>query len=364
MKILVLCADYPDLNGGISLNYVHTRNIAYQHKWGVDVTVLNFKTQFNYVKDEIKVISLQHFKKNLGEHYDILVCHAANLKNHYAFLKKYDKLFSRIVFFYHGHEVMKITKEYPKEYGYKKRNILFNAFVPLYDFIKLRTWRKYILSNITKVNLVFVSEWMYDVFLKNTGINKSQIEGKSSIIYNSVSKNYETLRYDTNFPKEYDYITIRGNIDTSKFAIDLVNKFAFANPTKKFLIVGRGEYFDHYKKSANIERIEKFLDQNEIVELLNKSRCALMPTRCDAQGVMACEMATFGIPLITSDIFVCRAVLKGFPNVGLISNSSDGSDLIEITSRISPCIENVNNRFFENETVGKEVQLFKELLKR
>ena len=44
MKILVLCADYPDLNGGISLNYVHTRNVSYITKWKVDVTVLNFRT--------------------------------------------------------------------------------------------------------------------------------------------------------------------------------------------------------------------------------------------------------------------------------------------------------------------------------
>lgn len=361
MKILVLCAGYPDLNGSIALNYVHTRNIAYNLKWNIDVTVLNFKTQENYIKDGIKVISLQHFANTLDEHYDVLVCHAANLKNHYTFLKKYDKMFRRIVFFYHGHEVMKITKEYPKEYEYAKRNFLKNLFLPLYDLMKLRIWKSYLLSNLSKIHLVFVSEWMYDVFLKNTGINERLLEDRTSIIYNSVSKNYETLRYDINSPKEYDYITIRGNIDTSKFAIDLVNKFAFSNPSKKFLIVGKGEYFKHFKKADNIERIERFLNQNEIVELLNKSKCALMPTRCDAQGVMACEMATFGIPLITSDIYVCRAVLNGFSNVGLICNSSDGSDLLEINSKITPCVGNVITRFFENETIGKEVELFNKL---
>ena len=38
-----------------------------------------------------------------------------------------------------------------------------------------------------------------------------------------------------------------------------------------------------------------------------------MPTRADAQGVMACEMATFGIPLITSNIDVCKEVFKELP---------------------------------------------------
>lgn len=357
MKILVLCADYPNTNGGISLNYVHTRNIAYHTKWGMDVTVLNFKAQDCYVKDGIRVISLKEYANAKEEHYDVLVCHAANLKNHYNFLRRYDKLFRKIVFFYHGHEVMKLTKEYPKEYDYKKRSFIKNILIQIYDFIKLRTWKKYLLSNISKIHLVFVSEWMYDVFKNNTGINEKLLDGRVSVIYNSVSKKYETLRYDSNSPKLYDYITIRGVIDTSKFAIDLINKFAYANPSKQFLLVGRGEYFNHYKKAENIHRIDRYLNQNEIVTLLNKSKCALMPTRCDAQGVMACEMATFGIPLITSDINVCRAILNGFTNVGFISNASDGSDLLEINSKITPCVENVNTRFFEDETIGKEVEL-------
>ena len=364
MKILVLCANYPTLNGGISLNYVHTRNISYKTRWNIDVTVINFKTHISYVKDGIKVISLNDFKNNKNVKYDILVCHAPNLKDHYMFLRKYEKLFSNIVFFFHGHEVMKLTKDYPQEYFYKKKNLLTDFIILVYDYMKFKMWKKYIQSKLYKLHLVFVSEWMYDVFLTNISIKEQLLTNHVSIIYNSVSKNYETLRYDINSPKEYDYITIRGNIDTSKFAIDLVNKFALANPSKKFLIVGKGEFFNYYKKADNIDRIELYLNQDEIIELLNKSKCALMPTRCDSQGVMACEMATFGIPLITSDIYVCRAVLKGFSNVGLISNSSDGSDLDEITSIISPCVEKVNNRFFEDETVGKEVELFQRILNR
>lgn len=362
MKILVLCGGYPDLNGSITLNYVHTRNVSYLNDWDVDVTVLNFKTQHGYIKDGIKVISLNEFKNDKEVSYDILVCHAANLKNHYQFLKKYDKLFSKIVFFYHGHEVMKITEEYPKEYDYKKKSHIKDSIIPVYDFIKLKLWKKYILANISKLQLVFVSEWMYDVFIKNVGIDPKLLAGRTSIIYNSVSKNYETMRYNVEGLKKYDYITIRNGLDTSKFAIDLVNKFAFANPDKKFLIVGKGEFFNHYKKADNIERIERYLNQHEIVELLNTAKCALMPTRCDAQGVMACEMATFGIPVITSDISVCRAVLKDFKNVALISNESDGSDLVSLTAGLTPCVENVNDRFFEAQTVGKEVELYKRML--
>ena len=58
-----------------------------------------------------------------------------------------------------------------------------------------------------------------------------------------------------------------------------------------------------------------------MIDLLNKSRCALMPTRTDAQGVMACEMATFGIPLVTTDLPVCHEVFDTFVNVQYIANN-------------------------------------------
>lgn len=362
MKILVLCADYPDLNGGISLNYVHTRNVSYITKWKVDVTVLNFRTHKGYIKDGVKVISLKEYENLKDKKNDILICHAPNLRNHYLFLRKYGHIYSRIVFFFHGHEVMKITKDYPQEYFYKKRLFLRHLLFPLYDNTKFKVWKKYIQSHLDKLQLVFVSEWMYDIFLKNLCIDKQLLTHHVSIIYNSVSKKYETNRYDPTSPKEYDYITIRSYIDTSKYAIDIVNRFAKANPDKHFLVIGKGEFFHHFEKAENIEWKELYLNQDEIIDYLNKSKCALMPTRCDSQGVMACEMATFGIPLITSDIYVCRAVLYGFQNVSFISNDSDGRSLGKITQGLKPNTIRTNNRFFEDNTIGKEVELYRRVM--
>ena len=114
MKLLVAVVDYPDNNGKVSLMYVHTRNVYYAKK-GIDVTVLNFSTKKDYVFDGISVISLNTYESTVNS-YDILLCHAANLRNHYRFLKKYEKKFKKIVFFYHGHEVLKINKVYSKPY--------------------------------------------------------------------------------------------------------------------------------------------------------------------------------------------------------------------------------------------------------
>ena len=67
--------------------------------------------------DGIKVISLKSYK-NDNTKYDVLVLHAANIRNHYKFLKKYGQKFSRLLFFFHGHEVLKINEVYPKPYDY------------------------------------------------------------------------------------------------------------------------------------------------------------------------------------------------------------------------------------------------------
>lgn len=109
-KILVLVQDYPNNNGGVALMYVHVRNKYYiQHN--IDVTVLNFSSVDDYVIDNIRVITENTYKeKNIK--YDLVVSHAANIKNHYRFLKKYDNRFEHMIFFFHGHEVVMLNEVY------------------------------------------------------------------------------------------------------------------------------------------------------------------------------------------------------------------------------------------------------------
>ena len=80
----------------------------------------------------------------------------------------------------------------------------------------------------------------------------------------------------------------------------------------------------------------------------------------DAQGVMACEMATFGIPLITSDIPVCREVFSDFGNVTYISNEKCDISLEGIYDKISNKFRK-NEKYFAKNTCGKEVRLLNEL---
>ncbi|MDC5278200.1 glycosyltransferase family 1 protein, partial [Acinetobacter baumannii] len=80
------------------------------------------------------------------------------------------------------------------------------------------------------------------------------------------------------------------------------------------------DYFLHNNLPKNVRHIDKFVPQSEIPNLLDNYRGAVMPTRLDAQGVMMCEMASYGIPTIVSDLKVCHEMLDGFSNVYFIPN--------------------------------------------
>jgi len=361
MKLLVLATDYPDKNGNVALMYIHTRNRYYTQN-GINVTVINFKTKDSYILDGVKVITLQEYIKDKNK-YDILVSHAPNIRKHYRFLKKYGKDFNKIVFFFHGHEVMVVSEIYPKPYGYTRSSSKFSILVRnIYDLIKLNLWKKYFIRNLTKLSFVFVSYWMYKMFLKYIKIDPKLINEKKNIIYNSIGKEFETNNYDHKGDKDYDFITIRNNLDGSKYCIDVVTRLAFLNPNYKFCIVGKGDFFKYNKKPRNLVWIDKTLSHGEVVDFLNRSKYALMPTRADAQGVMACEMATLGIPLITSDIEVCKEVFSGFDNVEYIPNEAMGVNIKCILEKINSTINKKNKKYYAKNTIGKEIELFHKLL--
>ena len=345
MKILILATNYPNLKGNISLYYIHTR-CTYYVKNGLDIEVLNFSAEEDYTIDGVRVITLDNYKNKNYKNYDLLISHAPNLRNHYRFIKKYGRNFKKQLFFFHGHEVLKLNKDYSKPYNYMRKR--FKILQGIYDFIKLKVWHYY----FTKYNdisyYIFVSNWMKEMFLKNTKISEKLINPHSYITYNSIGEEFEN--YNEISEKEYDFVTIRGNLDGSKYCIDIVNQLAFQNPNYKFLVIGKGKYFDIYEKAPNIERIQEHCNHEKIIEMLNKSKCALMPTRTDAQGLMACEMATFGIPLITSDIPVCHEIFDSFSNVEFINNDNiQNESIINKYRKILDKVSNKNNKKNEND---------------
>lgn len=355
MKILVAAAAYPMLDGSKAQYFIHSRNLYYL-KAGYDVTVLNFAISTDYEIDGVKVVSLASYE-NGQEDYDILICHAANVRNHLKFLKQYGNRFAKKMFVFHGHEILHINKYYPAPYTYQKQNAFKKIMQNKYDDFKLKSFRKYYLEHIDEIRLVFVSKWLYELFLHELKINEADLKGHACVISNGVGDFFENNTYEPT-DKEYDFITIRSNLDGSTYCMDLVTKLAESYPEYHFLVIGKGEFFNHVEKPANLEFISKVVSHDEMREYINASTFALMLTRHDSQGLMACELATYGIPLITSDIHVTREVFETCPSLAFISN--EALDLNVAVDKLRANTSSVKwEKYFAKNTIYKEIDFIK-----
>lgn len=360
--IVILVEDYPSEKNKYAMSYTHSRNLEYL-KSGLEVLVVSMRSQFNYSYEGIQVITKSEFKKVMRDktlpEKKILISHAPNIKNHYGIIKDYEVFFVKILMFFHGHEALKVKNYYPSEYDYNKNSK--KAFIhTFYDPIKLWLLKKIILNlhKKKKVLLIFVSEWMKKEALINLNL---RINIDSEVINNNINIAFLENQYEPSKKFKGDFITIRP-LDSSKYAIDLVVKLAEKNQKFTFHIYGIGKYFEYNHCPSNLFVFNDFIEQKDIPKLLNNYRIALMPTRLDAQGVMACEIATYGIPLITSNLTVCSEMFSEFQNVSLVNDNffSEKINMREILENSK--INKSNGKFSINNTVRKEIDIILKIL--
>jgi len=264
----------------------------------------------------------------------------------------------RLILFFHGHEVLSTKKYYPRPYDFNKAAKREYRFLRLYDQIKLPVMRYYLKKFVAsgKCDLVFVSDWMYEAAIHSLKLKREFFAAQSHIINNSISPYIKEAGYVLDDFKA-DFITIRP-LDQSKYAIDLVVNFAKCHPESTFHIYGGGNYFNYTDIPANVTLINRFLSPIEIPRVLNSYKYALMPTRLDAQGVMMCEMAVYGMPTIVSDIAVCHEMLDSYPNVLFIDNNRFDCKLNDIPQPLS----SPNFSFSVENTIHKEIELIQKYL--
>lgn len=159
--------------------------------------------------------------------------------------------------------------------------------------------------------------------------------------------------------RTFDFITIRNNMDSSTYCIDLICKIAENNPNYSFLVIGRGNFFKNKNKPNNITWIDEYLSHKDILNYVNHARCALMLTRRDTQGVMSCELVTYGIPLITSDLPVCREIFGKIPSVAFMNNEIKDENFSQIYVNILKKNRTKIDMFGYRNTVQREESIIK-----
>lgn len=362
-KCLIIVTNYPGGGSKEAHRFVHVRNLFYVSS-GLDITVLSFSAKHDYKYEGIKVITLDTYKSG-NEKYELLISHQPNIRQHYRFIKKYGKKFNKYMLFFHGHEVLRFKTTYPEPYTYVSKTPLKNLLRDFYDQFKLAVWHKFIPQIINKSMLVFVSNWMLEEFLRSTKLTPDDLLTNYSITYNCVGKLFQDTEYDFKSIKDYDFVTIRSNLDGSKYCIDFVTELAKNNPKSKFLVIGKGKFYSYNTKPDNVIWENRVLNHEEIIKVLQKSRCALMPTRTDAQGLMMCEMATLGMPVITSDLPVCHEALDLFKNVSMIKNENAGVDLESICKKLEEKMPyKKQDCYFNTNTSLHEVHIIKSMISK
>lgn len=356
--ILVLAEAYPTQGQPAALRYIHSRNLAYREN-GHDVEVINFSASSDYAIDGITVFGADSGAGIDASNYDIVLLHAPNLKHHIKWWSRHKSEIKALILFAHGHEFLDADKVYPAEFDFVQRPVIRGLVRKIYDRVKLAYWARWFERTEANYRVISVSKWMQDQVCHFANVSQEVRARHFVVVPNSIGRQFELSRYDFSAKKQYDCCTFRPSLDSSKYCIDVVTRIANSNPNLSFVVVGKGSFFQHAKRPDNLEWIDEVADHGTVLEIARNSRCALVPTRLDAQGVMACELASFGMPLITSDIAVCRDVFARFPNVRYIDNQSDNinvASIIESIEREAPY--DPIDEYFEKNTIARELEVF------
>lgn len=362
MKILVVTQVYPTEQNLYQGAFIHTRSMFYKLN-GIDVDVISFSASKIYIYESVRIFTEKDFPLLIDKkRYDAVIFHAPNLRNHIRFFLTNFKKLPKVFFILHGHEVLKTRLYYPEPFSFKKSifSLTIKFLNTIYDSFKCLVLKQIIAQFCgKKISLIFVSDYLKNLAASNLGISLDHLNKHSTVIHNPVSPQILEYKYDYTKKRENLCITIRP-YDESVYAIDKVLEIAKQNPDYLFHIYGVGKYFDFNTKPINVEVFKKYINPKEFVEVLNKYKAAVMLSHHDSQGVMASEMAYFGIPLVVSDIPAAREMFGSLSNIKFIDNKKPVLSLEKFTNECS-ISENLGFRLemSTEKTIKKEIEYIK-----
>ncbi len=215
--------------------------------------------------------------------------------------------------FSYAFESIKFLKNYAKNYDLVVED--FAPWNPIFSFKyhkkvvlqihqreKFEIFKRYFIAGLP---FMFIEKF-YPMFFKNVvgvseiSLNKFGIKGK--VIPNGIDKSIIQNNIILG-----DYICFIGRIDIYNKGLDLL-----LNSVKdlgiKLKIAGKGKDIDklyHLIDSLGLKNkveITGYLKDKEKLEFLKNSIFVVMPSRYEAQGIVALEAAALGKPVIVSDI--------------------------------------------------------------
>lgn len=187
----------------------------------------------------------------------------------------------------------------------EKKDILYYCGKYAAQLTHMRKLRRFIISNESRMEFVFVSSWMRRIVESDLRIRFIHVH----IIHNPV----DTARFaysPKDSDKRFHLLTIRP-FSNRKYANDTTIRAIRLLARKPYFsrynitIVGSGPYFKPLtaplQRYPNVTLVNRFLHHEEIIQFHADNGVFLCPTRQDAQGVSMCEAMASGLVCISSD---------------------------------------------------------------
>jgi N-acetyl sugar amidotransferase len=343
MKILIFVSDFTLNTADHSSVFFKTRVIEYiKSGHQVEVITLHYEPKNEY---EIKDLTLTVIKKKEVYEYlrgkinniDIFFIHFINFRI-IKFLLNYNV---NATIFFHGVEAISITRYifdwYLRPIFYVKKFI--------YNIIQFYLLKK-LINTKKNIRFIFVSSWMKQAVEKDLNVNF--LKSQSTIIHNSVSEYFFKKDFELSYNTQKINLIVVKNFNSYKYAGDLTAEYILKYSKNKFFdnfnftIVGEGIILEKYKKKLlihkNITIINKFVENEKLVDLYKKNHIFLYLTRLDSQSVTISEALSLGMIVVSSKIAAIPEFIKDGYNGYLIDNNYDSFE-----KKINYIYQNKNN---------------------
>ncbi len=371
---LIITPSYPSLENKYFGAFVHSRVAAYQKEnMKFDVACCFYYqgvVKYNFEGVNVLKLSFDKLRQLLqSKKYNRILVHFFDSR--YAqVLDATDLTDTKLFLWVHGPETLYWDwPEFSTRYFDKKYEIT-------------ETDRKVFESNDSlikryneksNVSWVFVSNWIKERSeeLINVKFNNYYV------IPNLVDdKNFRFVPRKPEHRKKIFFLRRFDNID--KYAIDInirtiveLSKRPFFDDLE-FNIYGIGDFYNQLinpvKNFKNVHLYPQFLSHEEIAKIHQENGIALFATRYDSQGVSMCEAAMSGMVVVSS---LNDAIKEFLPNdKNILAPTEDYVKYADIIERLyynpdefcklsQECHDKVYSKCSFNETVNKEIELFK-----
>ena len=343
MKILIFYPDFTLYSEGHVSVFFKTRVIEYI-KSGHQVEVITLQPQpskEHQIKDlTVTVIKKKEIYECLRRkinNIDIFLIHFINFRI-IRFLLNYNV---NATIFFHGVEAISSIR-YIFDWYLKP---IFHLKKFIYNLIQFYLLKK-LINTKKNIKFVFVSAWMKQAIEKDLNVNFLKFQ--SAIIHNPVSNYFFKKDFELSFNTQKINLIVVKNFNSYKYAGDLTLKYILKYSKNKFfdnfnfIIVGEGILLEKYKKKLlthkNITIINKFIENEKLVDLYQKNHIFLYLSRLDAQSVSISEALSLGMIVVTSKIAAIPEFIKDGYNGYLIDNNYDSFE-----KKINYIYQNKNN---------------------